>query len=43
MDMKGKTKDNIKATMDLVLYCDHRNMEFLVIGYGSQRLKPSLF
>lgn len=43
MDMKGETKDNIKARMDLVLYCDHRNIEFLVIGYGSQHLKPSSF
>jgi len=43
MDMEGETKDNIKARMDLVLYCDHCNMDFSVIGYGSQCLKPSSF
>jgi len=43
MDMEGETKDNIKARMDLVLYYDHCNMDFLVIGYRSQRLKPSSF
>lgn len=43
MDMKGETKDNMKARMNLASYCDHHNMEFLVIDYVSQRLKPSSF
>ena len=27
MDVKGKTKDNIKARLDIALYCTRKNME----------------
>jgi len=27
MDVKGKTKDNIKARLDIALYCNRKNME----------------
>ena len=27
MDVKGKTKDNIKARMNITLFCYHKNME----------------
>ena len=30
MDMKGKPKDNIKARMDIALFCHHKNIE---LGY----------
>jgi hypothetical protein len=26
IDVKGKTKDNIKARLDITLYCNHKNM-----------------
>jgi hypothetical protein len=26
IDVKGKTKDNIKARLDIALYCNHKNM-----------------
>jgi len=29
MDMKGKTKDNIKARLDITLYCNRKNMELV--------------
>ena len=29
IDVKGKTKDNMKARMDLALYCDHHDIELL--------------
>jgi hypothetical protein len=29
MDVKGKTKDNIKARLDISLYCNHKNMELV--------------
>jgi len=29
MDVKGKTKDNIKARLDTALYCNCKNMEFV--------------
>jgi hypothetical protein len=29
MDVKGKTKDNIKARLDIALYCNHKNMELV--------------
>jgi len=38
MDVKGKTKDNIKARMDIALYCNRKNMELV---YGESRVaKP---
>jgi hypothetical protein len=38
MDVKRKTKDNIKARLDLVLFCNRKNME--LICDGSQVAKP---
>jgi hypothetical protein len=29
MDVKGKTKDNIKARLDLALFCNRKNMELV--------------
>ena len=29
MDVKGKTKDNIKARLDIALYCNRKNMELV--------------
>ena len=29
MDVKGKTKDNIKARLDIALSCNHTNMELV--------------
>jgi hypothetical protein len=29
MDVKGKTKDNIKAIMDISLFCNHKNMKLV--------------
>jgi hypothetical protein len=38
MDVKGKTKDNIKARLDLVLFCNRKNME--LVCDGSRVAKP---
>ena len=38
MDVKGKTKDNIKARLDLTLFCNRKNMEF--VFDGSRIAKP---
>jgi len=29
MEVKRKTKDNIKARLDIALYCDRKNMELV--------------
>ena len=29
MDVKGKTKDNIKARLDIALYCNRKNMKLV--------------
>jgi len=29
MDVKGKTKDNIKARLDIALFCNHKNMKLV--------------
>jgi len=29
MDVKGKTKDNIKARLDVTLFCNRKNMELV--------------
>jgi hypothetical protein len=33
MDVKGKTKDNIKAKMDISLYCNYENIELVNDGF----------
>ena len=38
MDVKGKTKDNIKAIMDISLFCNSKNIE--LVYDGSQVAKP---
>jgi len=38
MDVKGKTKDNIKARLDVALFCNHKNME--LVRDGSWVAKP---
>jgi len=38
MDVKGKTKDNIKARLDITLFCNHQNME--LVHDGSRVAKP---
>ena len=38
MDVKGKTKDNIKARMDITLFRNRKNMEF--VFDGSRVAKP---
>ena len=32
MDVKGKTKDNIKARLDIALYCNRKNMKLVCDG-----------
>jgi len=32
MDVKGKTKDNIKARLDVALFCNRKNMELVCDG-----------
>ena len=38
MDVKGKTKDNIKARLDVALFCNRKNME--LVCDGSRVVKP---
>jgi len=38
IDVKGKTKDNIKARFDVVLFCNCKNME--LVYDGSRVAKP---
>jgi len=41
MDMKGKTKDNIKARLDVVMFCNRKNMELVCDGSQVVKLKAS--
>ena len=38
MDVKGKIKDNIKAIMDITLFCHCKNIDLVCVG--SQVAKP---
>jgi len=38
MDVKGKTKDNIKARLDVALFCNRKNIE--LVCDGSRVVKP---
>jgi hypothetical protein len=38
MDVKGKTKDNIKAKLDITLFCNCKNMK--LVFDGSRVAKP---
>jgi hypothetical protein len=43
MDVKGKTKDNIKARLDLALFCNRKNMELVCdIWVTSRKTKSKL-
>jgi hypothetical protein len=39
MDVKRKTKDNIKAKINIYLFCHHKNMR--LVYDGSQVTKPN--
>ena len=41
MDVKGKTKDNIKAKMDIVLFCHRKNIELVFVGLWVAKSKES--
>jgi len=41
MDVKEKTKDNIKARIDTTLFCHCKNMELIYIGLQVAKLKAS--
>jgi hypothetical protein len=32
MNVKGKTEDNIKARLDIVWFCNHKNIELVFDG-----------
>jgi len=41
MDVKRKTKDNIKARMDIALFCHRKNMKLVYVGSRVAKLKVS--
>jgi hypothetical protein len=42
-NIKGKTKDNMKARIDIPLFCHRKNRKLIYDGiYGSQSLKSAL-
>jgi hypothetical protein len=41
MDVKGKTKDNIKAKMNISLFCHHKNIELVYNRSRVAKLKAS--
>jgi hypothetical protein len=41
IDIKGKTKDNIKARMNIVLFCGRQNMELLNDGVCLEKPKTT--
>jgi phage pi2 protein 07 len=41
MDVKGKTKNNIKATLNLVLFCNRKNMKLVCDGSWVAKPKAS--
>jgi len=43
MDVKGKTKDNIKAKMDLTFYYDCQNIKLLNDGLRVEKTKSLHF
>jgi len=40
MDVKGKAKDNMKARMDIPLFCHHKNIE--LVYFSSQVTKSKV-
>jgi hypothetical protein len=41
MDVKGKTNDNIKARIDIALFCHNKNMKLVYVGSRVAKLKTS--
>jgi hypothetical protein len=41
MDVKGKIKDNIKARMDIALFCHRKNMKLVYVGSRVTKPKAS--
>jgi len=41
MDVKRKTKDNIKTRMDIALFCHRKNMKLVYVGSRVAKLKVS--
>jgi hypothetical protein len=41
MDVKGKTKDNIKDIMNIALFCNNKNMELVFDGSWVAKPKAS--
>ena len=41
MDVKGKTKDNIKVKMDIVLFCHRKNIELVFVGLWVAKFKEA--
>jgi len=41
IDVKGKTKDNINARMDIALFCHYKNIELVYLGLWVVKLKAS--
>jgi hypothetical protein len=41
MDLNGKTKDNIKAIMDITLFCHRKNMKLVYFGLRVTKPKVS--
>ena len=42
MDVKGKTKDNIKARLDVALFCNRKNMELVLWWVTGRKTKSKL-
>ena len=42
MDVKGNTKDNIKARLDITLFCNCKNMELVCDGSRVAKIKSKL-
>ena len=43
IDVKGKTKDNIKARLDVALFCNRQNIELVVMSHGSQNQEQASY
>ena len=41
IDVQRKTNDNIKARMDIALFCYHKNMELVYVGSRVSKPKVS--
>jgi hypothetical protein len=41
INVKGQTKDNIKARLDVAVFCNHKNMELVCDGSWVAKPKAS--